>query len=271
MGIGRFHIEHDVRPDLASLRQKFQEKEGVFLKRGLTLREKGVILIGYEKMRLRINLIENHSHPQRMRSTEETCMARAKRPKTHTLPIPGGTTSRDAEDTGAPDLFNLKLGNVDDPSPSDLALVQKLASNHIPLREICAILDVPESLFNSNLTLMAAVERGHEIGKAQLRVLQSRSAATNPIMQIWLGKNVLGQADKIETKHEHKDDDDARSGFADKLKSIIDISPTRRTDGDANRGREGSGPVRVESLGEKLAITADERVLAEAGDDAAAD
>lgn len=174
-------------------------------------------------------------------------------------------------DDGAPDLFNIKLGNVDDPSQSDLALVQKLASNHIPLREICAILDVPESLFNSNLNLMAAFERGQEIGKAQLRMLQNKTAKNNPIMQIWLGKNVLGQADKIETTHEKKDDNDARSGFADKLKSIIDISPTKRADGDTDRGRAGSGPVRVESMGEKLAIGADERALAESRVDQAAD
>ena len=47
-----------------------------------------------------------------------------------------------------------------------------------------------------------AIDRGRNLGKVRLRLLQWRSAmAGNVTMLIWLGRQLLGQRDRPETEH----------------------------------------------------------------------
>lgn len=84
-----------------------------------------------------------------------------------------------------------------------LEQIQGLARIQCTMKEAGAVLGVNEVTFSSFLKLhekaMEAWENGKETGKASLRRLQFKSAESNPTMQIWLGKQVLGQADKSES------------------------------------------------------------------------
>lgn len=76
--------------------------------------------------------------------------------------------------------------------------------------EAAALLGVSKSCFNEflakNKKALEAFEEGLENGKASLRRMQFKNAqAGNVTMQIWLGKQYLGQKDKHETEHTGKD------------------------------------------------------------------
>lgn len=61
--------------------------------------------------------------------------------------------------------------------------------------------------FNSNPEALAAYENGQGVGKMSLRRRQWKTSEKSAQMQIWLGKNWLGQADR--SKHEHTGKDGA--------------------------------------------------------------
>jgi len=75
-------------------------------------------------------------------------------------------------------------------------------------REAAAVLGVEERTFHSFLQLhqkaRQAWEDGRDQGRASLRRMQYKSAESgNVTMQIWLGKQLLAQADKVEQKSYH--------------------------------------------------------------------
>lgn len=84
------------------------------------------------------------------------------------------------------------------------------------LSELCCTLDEAALFFNMprqtlsyrmerNRELREAWERGQGRGKLALRRAQWQAAMNgNPAMMIWLGKQLLGQADKQETKIEER-------------------------------------------------------------------
>lgn len=76
--------------------------------------------------------------------------------------------------------------------------VTKLASIHCTTAEIAAVLGCSSDTLERRFA--AAIKKGRETGKASLRRLQWQTAqAGNAGMQIWLGKQLLGQRDKIES------------------------------------------------------------------------
>lgn len=76
--------------------------------------------------------------------------------------------------------------------------IQMLASICCTMTEISAVTGL--SVDTLERRFAEPIKRGREIGKATLRREQYRLAmAGNPTMLIWLGKQLLGQADKIET------------------------------------------------------------------------
>lgn len=90
------------------------------------------------------------------------------------------------------------------------ALFENLCSIQCTKEEICAVLEVSEKTLNSwcnseygkNFSLVFSKKR--EYGKSSLRRTQWKLADKNPTMAIWLGKQYLGQRDKIVSSNEIK-------------------------------------------------------------------
>ena len=77
--------------------------------------------------------------------------------------------------------------------------VEKLAGLGCTNVEIGAFFGCSKDLIGKSYS--TNVTKGKEKGKIRLRQLQMKSAENgNVVMQIWLGKQMLGQSDKIETK-----------------------------------------------------------------------
>jgi len=128
------------------------------------------------------------------------------------------------------DLFDLHL---DEPAlsdstitPRDRDLILRMASLQLNTKEIQSVLQLSQSQWNGSLIAQEAYQRGKEMGRATLRRLQWATAQRNPIMQIFLGKQYLGQADRHDVQQSEGMPVDARQGFANKLKDIINITPT---------------------------------------------
>lgn len=79
--------------------------------------------------------------------------------------------------------------------------IEGLARIQCTMKEAGAVLGVNEVTFSRFLQAhqkaMEAWENGKETGKASLRRNQFKMAEHNPTMAIWLGKQCLGQFDKL--------------------------------------------------------------------------
>jgi uncharacterized membrane protein len=80
----------------------------------------------------------------------------------------------------------------------DLVLVDKLAKIQCTITEISAIIDVPVSTLTSREDFSLTYKKGIEGGKMSLRRLQFKIAQKSAAMAIFLGKQYLGQKDKVE-------------------------------------------------------------------------
>lgn len=75
--------------------------------------------------------------------------------------------------------------------------VEKLAAMGCTNTEIAAFFDCNETTIRDRFPEVLA--KGREKGKTKLRRLQWQSAEKgNVVMQIWLGKQILGQSDRVE-------------------------------------------------------------------------
>lgn len=87
----------------------------------------------------------------------------------------------------------------------DKAQFEKLCAILCTEQEICGYFDVSHDTLNRwchqeyGLTFTETFEQKCTIGKISLRRIQFKQAETNPSMAIWLGKQILGQTDQIET------------------------------------------------------------------------
>src|SRR5512142_1202602 len=78
----------------------------------------------------------------------------------------------------------------------DLELVEKLAHIQCTHAEIASTLGVSVDTLNRNEHFAETYKRGAEGGRKSLRRMQFESANRgNVVMQIWLGKQYLGQSD----------------------------------------------------------------------------
>ena len=89
------------------------------------------------------------------------------------------------------------------PTPIDLDVVKKLANIQATDPEIAAWIGLSEDAFrvrkNKCEELQGVLKKGRADGRSSLRRMQFQTAEKgNPTMQIWLGKQLLGQRDKIE-------------------------------------------------------------------------
>ena len=75
--------------------------------------------------------------------------------------------------------------------------VERAAAIGCTVAEIAVVLGVSKDTLERRFA--ASIEKGRERGRRSLRRMQWKTAkAGNPTMQIWLGKQLLGQADKQE-------------------------------------------------------------------------
>jgi hypothetical protein len=83
------------------------------------------------------------------------------------------------------------------PKPIDEAMVLRLARIHCTTEEIASIVGVSKDTLERRC--MPILEEGRSMGRASLRRLQWKTArGGNATMQIWLGKQLLKQTDKVE-------------------------------------------------------------------------
>ena len=79
----------------------------------------------------------------------------------------------------------------------DKTQVEKLASYGCTVREVANFFGCSEDLIKKSYSQF--MTKGKDKGKIRLRQMQWRSAENGSVpMQIWLGKQVLGQSDKQE-------------------------------------------------------------------------
>ena len=79
----------------------------------------------------------------------------------------------------------------------DKTQVEKLASYGCTVREVANFFGCSEDLIKKSYSQF--MTKGKDKGKIRLRQMQWRSAEKGSVpMQIWLGKQVLGQSDKQE-------------------------------------------------------------------------
>ena len=124
----------------------------------------------------------------------------------------------------------------------DLEQVERLAAIDCTEPEIAAVLGIDYATWKRhkkrNPDILETVERGKENGKASLRRLQWKTASEgNPTMQIWLGKQRLGQQDKKHIEQQQ-------------LEPLVIV--TDRTDESADEGIRKQAEVSGASSGEEV-------------------
>lgn len=86
--------------------------------------------------------------------------------------------------------------------PIDIDKVERLALIGCTQEEIALVLGCHRSTLLKRKDLHAAYEKGHAHMRETLRRVQFKKAVEgNVTMLIWLGKQVLGQKDRIEETH----------------------------------------------------------------------
>ena len=81
----------------------------------------------------------------------------------------------------------------------DYEVVEKLASIMATQEEIATFFDVSVRTLQRRKEFCHVYKKGIDHGKMSLRRYQYAMAQTNPTMAIWLGKQYLGQRDKVQT------------------------------------------------------------------------
>ena len=87
----------------------------------------------------------------------------------------------------------------------DYDLVEKLAFIQCTEEEIAMILEISTRTLQRDEEFCRIYHEKKHSGKSSLRRLQWKTAESgNPTMQIWLGKQYLGQKDKQESETRHE-------------------------------------------------------------------
>jgi len=81
----------------------------------------------------------------------------------------------------------------------DLEIVERLANIQCTIKEISGVLKIPEGTLKNRDDFTTTYKRGIEGGKASLRRIQFKLAENgSAALAIWLGKQYLGQSEKVE-------------------------------------------------------------------------
>ena len=95
--------------------------------------------------------------------------------------------------------------------------VEKLANIQCTQDEIASFLGISTRTFQRDEQFMELFNRGRENGKMSLRRIQWKHAEKSVPMAIWLGKQYLGQRDKVEYT------DDGMKAINDNINNIADL------------------------------------------------
>lgn len=86
----------------------------------------------------------------------------------------------------------------------DMKLVESLANIQCTQEEIACVVGCSVDTLTRQPGFAEIYKKGKETGKSSLRRTQWKLAKTNTTMAIWLGKQYLGQTDKIENVDDQK-------------------------------------------------------------------
>ena len=81
----------------------------------------------------------------------------------------------------------------------DYHAVEQLSMLMCTEQEIASFLDISVRTLQKDAEFLRIYKKGMEYGKMSLRRYQFKLAERNPAMAIFLGKQYLGQTDKVET------------------------------------------------------------------------
>ena len=99
----------------------------------------------------------------------------------------------------------------------DYTTVEKLANIQCTQDEIASFLGISTRTLQRDEQFMELFNRGRENGKMSLRRMQWKHAEKSVPMAIWLGKQYLGQRDKVEYT------DDGMKAINDNINNIADL------------------------------------------------
>lgn len=85
----------------------------------------------------------------------------------------------------------------------DYSVIEKLANIQCTQEEISSFLGISVRTLQRDEEFCRIYKKGIENGKMSLRRIQYKLAEKNTTMAIWLGKQYLGQTDKIENTNKN--------------------------------------------------------------------
>ena len=165
------------------------------------------------------------------------------------------------------DVRTISVQNHETPTPYEVGLIEGMASHFLTAEEICHVIRIPQGRFNQHLEYQAAFQRGHGLGRASLRQMQMVSAKTQLVMQIFLGKQYLGQADNPQAP-QGDSQLDAYTGFLNKLNLIVNVQTTGNTAPIVVGAGKGNSEILLEDVGTDSATPTIEGRVAHATEDA---
>ena len=99
----------------------------------------------------------------------------------------------------------------------DYTTVEKLANIQCTQDEIASFLGISTRTLQRDEQFMELFNRGRENGKMSLRRIQWKHAEKSVPMAIWLGKQYLGQRDKVEYT------DDGMKSINENINNIVNL------------------------------------------------
>ena len=99
----------------------------------------------------------------------------------------------------------------------DYNLTEKLAHIMCTQEEIATMFDCDVRTLQRDEEFCRVFKKGKENGKMSLRRAQMRLAQTNASMAIWLGKNMLGQTDRVDIAVKEEEDDPITKAIKESL------------------------------------------------------
>ena len=99
----------------------------------------------------------------------------------------------------------------------DYKTIEKLAGMMCTQEEIASYFDCDVRTLQRDKEFCRVYKKGLDQGRMSLRRKQYNMSETNVTMAIWLGKQYLGQTDKVESRNENMDTETA----LDRIEQIV--------------------------------------------------
>ncbi len=114
---------------------------------------------------------------------------------------PEKKVQRVAQSKDKPGEVKITRGRGRPKTELDFKKITTLSKIHCTQEEIASVLEISTRTLQRSKEFCRIYKKGMEEGKASLRRMQfAKAHAGNTTMMIWLGKQLLGQADKVENR-----------------------------------------------------------------------